>query len=154
MHGGEQYVLRRLWYVRTSSELAAIALLQRVVVFPFGCSSGRGGHNVEVWVATLFPPETVTCASDTGPASERVRQLPAPHDAAGSSRLQQSCTERLRLSTRVRLLEKDYDSAIVALTHVRGHIDEPSYVRRCRDIKRALAEARSAYAAHLRVHGC
>jgi integration host factor subunit beta len=36
VHGGEQYVLRRLRYVRTSSQLATIAVSQTAVVVPFG----------------------------------------------------------------------------------------------------------------------
>ena len=65
-----------------------------------------------------------------------------------------SCTEKLRLATRVSLLAKDYESVTIALTKARGHMDESSYVRRCRDIKRGLTEARSAYLSHLSVHGC
>jgi hypothetical protein len=65
-----------------------------------------------------------------------------------------ACTEKLRLTIRVSLLEKEYNAASVALRGAKGHIDESSYFRRYRDVKRALAEARIAYAAHLSTHCC
>jgi hypothetical protein len=65
-----------------------------------------------------------------------------------------ACTEKLRLAIRVSLLEKEFNSASVALTDAKGHLEESSYFRRYRDLKRALAEARIAYATHLSTHYC
>jgi hypothetical protein len=64
------------------------------------------------------------------------------------------CTERLRLSTRMRVLEQDYTGGRVLLDKAAGGEHTRFLLRRLQEIERALGELRAAYESHVAEHGC
>jgi hypothetical protein len=65
-----------------------------------------------------------------------------------------ACTERLRLLTRIRVLERDYASGSALLENGWNREYKPSLVRRHQEIGRALVEVRASYESHVAEHGC